>query len=125
MRLFKPFPGGFSVRWLNPRLGIFNLNFVGLSLQVAQSGEQGWPEAVEEEELELDELDEVVPLVMVVDGVDVPCDSCDFELLSSSGSLGFSELPGTLGSVGSLRDPLPPTSPPPPGGQKGHIHEGP
>ena len=98
---------------------------MGFSLQVAQSGEQGWPEAVEEEELELDELDEVVPLVMVVDGVDVPCDSCDFEFLSSSGSLGSSELPGVLGSVGLLSDPLPPTSPPPPGGQKGHIHEGP
>ena len=29
-------------------------------------------EAVEEEEVE---LDEVFPLVMVIDGVDVPCDS--------------------------------------------------
>ena len=80
---------------------------------------------MEEEELELVELDEVVPLVMVVDGVDVPFDSCDFELFSSLGSLGFSELPGVLGSMGSLPDPLPTTSPPPPGEQKGHIHEAP
>lgn len=72
MRLLKNCPGGFSARWLNPRLGIFNLSFVGFSLQVAQSGEQGWIEAVEEEEVE---LDEVFPLMMVIDGVDVPCDS--------------------------------------------------
>ena len=72
MRLLKLFSGGFRARWFSPRLGIFNLSFVGFSLQVAQSGEQVWTEAVEEEEVE---LDEVVPLVMLVDGVDVPCDS--------------------------------------------------
>ena len=44
---------------------------------------------------------------------------------SSLGSSGFSLLPGVSGSLGSLPEPLPSTSPPPPGGQKGHIHEGP
>lgn len=47
------------------------------------------------------------------------------EFLWSLGSLGFSLLPGVLGSFGLLPDPLPPISPPPPGGQNGHIHEGP
>ena len=51
---------------------------------------------------------------------------CDCELFSSSsGSSGFSLLPGVSGSLGSVPEPLPPTSPPPPGGQKGHIHVGP
>lgn len=87
---------------------------------------------MEEAELELEEPDELDPLLMVDadDGVDV---LCVFELLSSdldwllsgsSGSLGSSVLPGVLGSFGSLPDPPPSISPPPPGGQKGHIHEG-
>lgn len=46
-------------------------------------------------------------------------------LLSLPGSLGFSGLPGLLGSLGLVPDPAPPTSPPPPGGQKGQRHEGP
>ena len=78
-----------------------------------------------EDELELAEVDVAVVLVMVVGGDDVLCDSCDFGSSFLSGSLGSLELPGVLGSFGSLPDPPPPASPPPPGGQKGHTHEGP
>jgi len=46
-------------------------------------------------------------------------------LFGSSGLLGFSGLLGLLGSFGSPPELAPPTSPPPPGGQKGQIQDGP
>ena len=70
-----------------------------------------------------DDGDDVGADVGVWEDVGVLCD-CDF-FSSSSGSSGFSLLPGVSGSLGSVPEPPPPTSPPPPGGQKGHIHVGP
>ena len=64
--------------WLTPRLGFFKLDCLEPSLQSLQ---QSGPE-VEEEELELDELDEVVLLFVIVDGVDVVSEFCDFDVAS-------------------------------------------
>lgn len=133
MRLLKFLDDGRRVRLLKPRRGTLALSFVGFALQTAQSGEQGCPEAVGEAELELDEPDEFDSVVVIdVDGGEELLDvfelsSDDLDRLSSSslGSLGSSVLSGLLGSLGSLPDPVPSLSPPPPGGQKGHIHEEP
>ena len=70
-----------------------------------------------------DDSDDIGADVGVWENVSVLCD-CEL-FSSSSGSSGFSLLPGVSGSLGSVPEPLPPTSPPPPGGQKGHIHVGP
>ena len=111
-----------------PRLGTRIFSFVGSATQAVHSGEQGCPAAEEDAVVAVEETDVGGTLVIVeaVEGVDVACER-DCELLSSSsvGSLGSSVLPGVFGSLGSVPEPSPPESPPPPGGQKGHIQEGP
>lgn len=78
-----------------------------------------------------DDDDDTLLDTWVLDACCVDCVACEFcavvllsSSLGSSGLLGFSGLPGVSGSFGSLPEPAPPISPPPPGGQKGQIHDG-